>query len=229
MKDMRLVRNDISPDIVFPQDKYLTLVIENKEFMYKFIRELRGQIEKGDYETFSFIIDEQLKTLSKYVNVIFDLTNIDLNTKPILNMVVKKLGVFLTDNAQINNKSMIESGVVNIIEDFKIYSDINVDYSVEISEATIAKLSNLKVSSDDSQCLIEKLCDYVDIIVELMPVKLLIVVFLKEYLNEAQISQFYDYCMSKNCNLMLIESNSLTRCYTNEQLYIIDNDLCVIS
>lgn len=30
MKDMRLVRNDISPDIVFPQDKYLTLVIENK-------------------------------------------------------------------------------------------------------------------------------------------------------------------------------------------------------
>ena len=107
-------------------------------------------------------------------------------------MVVKKLGVFLTDNAQINNKSMIESGVVNIIEDFKIYYDINVDYSVEISEATIAKLSNLKVSSDDSQCLIEKLCDYVDIIVELMPVKLLIVVFLKEYLNEAQISQFYD-------------------------------------
>ena len=154
---------------------------------------------------------EQLKTLSKYVNVIFDLTNIDLNTKPILNKVVKKLGVFLTDNTQINNKSMIESGVVNIIEDFKIYYDINVDYSVEISEATIAKLSNLKVSSDDSQCLIEKLCDYVDIIVELMPVKLLIVVFLKEYLNEAQISQFYDYCMSKNCTLMLIESNSLTR------------------
>ena len=68
---------------------------------------------------------EQLKTLSKYVNVIFDLTNIDLNTKPILNKVVKKLGVFLTDNTQINNKSMIESGVVNIIEDFKIYYDIN--------------------------------------------------------------------------------------------------------
>ena len=151
---------------------------------------------------------EQLKTLSKYVNVIFDLTNIDLNTKPILNMVVKK---------------------VNIIEDFKIYYDINVDYSVEISEATIAKLSNLKVSSDDSQCLIEKLCDYVDIIVELMPVKLLIVVFLKEYLNEAQISQFYDYCMSKDCNLMLIESSSLTRCYNSEQLYIIDDDLCCVS
>ena len=83
---------------------------------------------------------EQLKTLSKYVNVIFDLTNIDLNTKPILNKVVKKLGVFLTDNTQINNKSMIESGVVNIIEDFKIYYDINVDYSV----AGVSTFSNTK-------------------------------------------------------------------------------------
>ena len=56
MKELRLVRYDISSDIVIPQDKYLTLVIENKEFLYKFISELRGQIEKGDFDVFSFTV-----------------------------------------------------------------------------------------------------------------------------------------------------------------------------
>lgn len=229
MKELRLVRNDISSDIIITQNKYLTLVIENKEFMYKFISELRGQIEKGDYEVFSFIIDGQAKALSKYVNVIFDLTNIDLNTKPIMNMVSKKLGCFLTDNSQIDNKSMIESAVTNIIEDFKSYSGLSLDYDSELSESIIVKLANLRVSSNDGCCLLEKLCDYLDIIVELMPVRLLIIVFLKEYLSEEQIFNFNKYCISKDCKLLIIESCCLSKCYLDEQLYIIDQDLCVIT
>jgi CRISPR type II-A-associated protein Csn2 len=94
MKELKLVRHDFSSDIVIPQDKYLTLVIENKEYLYKFISELRGQIEKSEYDVFSFTIDGQVQSLSKYVNAIFDLTNIDLNAKPILNMITKNLGFF---------------------------------------------------------------------------------------------------------------------------------------
>ena len=229
MKELRLVRYDISSDIVIPQDKYLTLVIENKEFLYKFISELRGQIEKGDFDVFSFTVDGQTKTLSKYVNAIFDVTNIDLNTKPIMNMVTKKIGVFLTDNSQIDNKTMIESGVTNIIEDFKNYSGLNLDYDSEVSETIIVKLANLRISSDDRNCLLEKLCDYLDIIVELMPVRLLIVAFLKEFLNEEHISSFNRYCISKDCNLLIIESSCQTKCYLDEQLYVIDKDLCIIT
>ncbi|MGN1393723.1 MAG: type II-A CRISPR-associated protein Csn2 [Succinivibrionaceae bacterium] len=229
MKDIRLVRYDISSDIVIPQDKYLTLVIENKEFLYKFISELRGQIDKGEYDVFSFTIDGQAKSLSKYVNAIFDLTNIDLNTKLVMNMITKKLGMYLTDSSQIDNKSMIETGVTNIIEDFKDYSGLNLDYDSEVSEALIVKLANLRISNNDRICLIEKLCDYLDVIIELMPVKLLIVAFLKEFLNEEQILSFNRYCNSKDCNLLIIESSCLTKSYLDEKLYIVDQDLCVIT
>lgn len=160
MKELKLVRHDFSSDIVIPQDKYLTLVIENKEYLYKFISELRGQIEKSEYDVFSFTIDGQVQSLSKYVNAIFDLTNIDLNAKPILNMITKNLGFFLTDNSQLDNKSMIETGVTNIIEDFKNHSGLNLDYDSELSESIVVKLANLRVRSDNENCLLEKLCDY---------------------------------------------------------------------
>lgn len=229
MKELKLVRHDFSSDIVIPQDKYLTLVIENKEYLYQFISELRGQIEKSEYDVFSFTIDGQVQSLSKYVNAIFDLTNIDLNAKPILNMITKNLGFFLTDNSQLDNKSMIETGVTNIIEDFKNHSGLNLDYDSELSESIVVKLANLRVRSDNENCLLEKLCDYLDLIVELMPVRLLIVVFLKEFLNEEQISSFYRYCASKDCSLLIIESSCFSKCYLDEHLYIIDQDLCIIT
>lgn len=229
MHDVRIVHNEITPDIVFLENNYLTLVIENKQYFYKYVSELRNLIDGNPIDnSFSLMIDGSCKPLSKYAGYLFDLSYIDFNGKSIINMVIKKIGNFLSQGSQLDNKVKIESIVTDIMENFKFDSNINIEYDVLLTEALIAKMANISLRNEYDD-LLEKIISYIDLVVELQPIKIFLILFAKEYLDEQKLILLNRHCIDKGCKLLLIESNHFSNVYSNEQLYIIDNDLCVIS
>jgi CRISPR type II-A-associated protein Csn2 len=122
----------------------------------------------------------------------------------------------------------LESTILNIAEDFRIKSGLNIEYDTKVNANSIAKVCSLKIA-DYGESLLEKLCEYVNLICDLKPLKLFILTFGKEFLDDSEIVELYKHCCDKNVRLLFIEAKDSSSLNTDELRLIIDNDLCTIS
>jgi CRISPR type II-A-associated protein Csn2 len=201
--------------------------IENKNFLLDILTELKEQVENGKEGEFNLSLDFKPLNISKSVSIIFDFTDIDFNSKAITNLLTKKFAEFLGLGEQAEPLSNLESIILNLAEDYRIKSGLNIDYDTSVNANNLAKVCSLKVS-DDKQALIERLCEYVNLVCDLKPLKLFVLVFGKAFLSKGDIELLYRHCYDKNVRLMLIEAIDKTERLANECRLIIDKDLCTI-
>jgi CRISPR type II-A-associated protein Csn2 len=91
----------------------------------------------------------------------------------------------------------------------------------------LAKVCSLKIC-DDKTSLLERLCEYVNLLCDLKPLKLFILVFGKQFLKELDIENLYKHCFDKSVRLLIIEGTDNTELLSNERRLVIDHDLCTI-
>lgn len=229
MKEMLLIQKEISPDIKIPYDKYLTLVIENKDLLFKYLMSIKLSIEENyeDDDSFVLFVNDYPSSIYKYSAAVLDLLTIDFNSKAIMTLVTKKLKLFLNKDESLIKKSQIESLLNDICSDFVFSSDFDLNYDIDFTENIFAKIANFKFDFDDLS-LLERLCKYVDIMAELMPLKLFIIAFAKEFFADEQLDLLFKHCADKMCRLLLIENSNKAESL-HESVYIIDNDLCCVA
>jgi len=225
---LTLSRFGIEPSVIIPETGFFTLSIENREFLYDVLVELKNQVENGKDGEFSLSLDFKPLAISKSVSVIFDFTDIDFNSKSITNLLTKKFAEFLGSGEQAEPLSNLESIILNLAEEFRLKSRLNIDYDAVISATNLAKVCSLKIT-DDKRNLLERLCEYVNLVCDLKPLKLLVIVFGKVFLSASDLLLLYRHCCDKNVRLLLIEAKDDTGRLENERRLVIDSDLCSIT
>ncbi len=227
MDTLILSRYGIQPDIIISESNFFTLSIENKEFLMTVLSQLRNQIDGGKEDGFNLSFNGKALSIQKSVSGIFDFTNLDFNSKSITNLLIKKFSEFLELGEQTESLITLESIFYNLAEDFKLKSGLNIEYDTNVNGACLSKVCSFKISDGKSR-LLERLCEYVNLLCELIPIRLFILVFGKEFLSENNIMDFHNYCCDKSVRLMFVEGTDKSRLLPIERRLVIDKDICTI-
>ncbi len=228
MSELVLYHSSLTEDIKIPEEKYLTFVIEDKSLFYKFLNELNELIMGINLEdSFKLICNGNALSIEKTVLGLFNIFELDFNSKKIMNLIIKKLGKFLTESESLERKFKIETEVTKLLHDFICYTNIDLAFEAVINETLIAKIGDIKVSSISTSPL-HRICKYIDIIAELLPIKLVVFPFAKEFFNPDELFDLSKYCRDKGCALVVLENKLNTPKSINEDIFIIDRDLCCI-
>lgn len=99
-------------------------------------------------------------------------------------------------------------------------------FATELNPQELFKLYNVKLE-EDYDSLIEKLTEYLKVLVLLRSIKLVVFVNLKDYLNEEQVKELYKITFYYKINLLLIESSQKKR-IEGECYHILDEQDCLI-
>jgi CRISPR type II-A-associated protein Csn2 len=228
MNELKLVHYQIEQDIIIPETNFFTLSIENRHLLLKFLTELRSQIESGSQGDFNLLFNDKMLKIEKNTAAVFDFTDINFNSKSITNLLTKKFTEFLGLGEQSEALINLESIILNLAEDFRLKSGLNIDYDATINSNNLAKVCSLRIA-DGGGNLIKRLCEYVNLLCDLKSLKLFILVFGKQFLTEDDICNLHKYCLDKSVMLLIIEGTDKTERLESERRLIIDNDLCAIA
>ena len=153
-----------------------------------------------------FLLDENNEemNMSKEIQMVLDIFNIDYNSKKILNKIYN----IIATNIQKNQDFEIEKMILNlrnyIIEEInELPFEFVMKNELEITE--ILKLYNLKIDEENYTNILEKIEILIDILSTLDIAKILIIPNLKLFLSEEELVELYKYSLYNNINLLLIE------------------------
>ena len=189
-KSLRLTLDKNTSEIASLRELLLNAQEENK-YLRKMIFGTKSEKRKViDY-------DENQMT-------IFDLFNIDYNSKKI----ISKIYEIISENIKKNQDYEIENETIKLRN--YIIQEINelpfefvMKRELEISE--ILKLYNLKIDPINYASILERAELLIDIISTLQIAKILVLPNLKTYLSEDELVALYKYSLYNNVKLLLIE------------------------
>ena len=220
---MKLVNSKYNLDIEFEENISNTLVLENRQHMIDVIQNLILQL-KGDEGDFVLSAEKNVK-FDKVVEFIANPFEIDFNNKKIVTKLFEQLIAVASECVEEYNFN--NGKIVGTLDD--ICSKIeyyNVEYNLEYEWKSIFKLYNVRIG-ENYNSLCEKIEEYVKVLADILHIKLLIFLNIKEYLTEEEIDNLQKICFYKKIFLLLIESEERF-VLDNEKTFIIDKDRCLI-
>ncbi len=220
---INLAHYNFSNPINFLENNINILVLENPAIFSKMIRELLEQ--KEGYEG-NFVLSKnyEIIDISKNIEIITDVFNLDFNSKKIVNKVYSWLNE--TANIDMLEKTRnIYKEIVTYLSHIIQYSDYPLTYNEDINITDIFKICNLKIdiSADN---LLEKIINYILLHMNIFNTKLFIFINLKCMLTEEELVEFYKTICYEKINILLIENVARDIIHPYERIRIIDYDMC---
>lgn len=221
---MKIVNAKYNLSIDMQENKVDELIIENESAMAEIIENIYNQSLgcEGD-----FILSDNNKELKfdKNVEVIINPFAVDLNDKKIINKLIGELSTI--GNNYTAEKMELNSEMVQMIQ--KIIDEAqyeNISFDMEFDWTNLLKLYNIRFEIQYEN-LLEKIIEYIRILSELCSVKVVCLVNFKSFFTKEQIKQLYEMAFYYKIQLLVIESCEEDQ-IDNENIYIIDNDRCLI-
>lgn len=202
---MKLKINGFDNEIIFNDENINILEIKDSKCFTHIIKILNEKIN-GIESNEIFLLDnnENELNMGKEMYMIFDLFNIDYNSKKI----ISKIYEIISENIKKNQDYEIENETIKLRN--YIIQEINelpfefvMKRELEISE--ILKLYNLKIDPINYASILERAELLIDIISTLQIAKILVLPNLKTYLSEDELVALYKYSLYNNVKLLLIE------------------------
>ena len=202
---MKLKINGFNNEIIFNDENINILEIKDSKCFTHIIKILNEKIN-GIESNEIFLLDnnENELNMGKEMYMIFDLFNIDYNSKKI----ISKIYEIISENIKKNQDYEIENETIKLRN--YIIQEINelpfefvMKRELEISE--ILKLYNLKIDPINYTSILERAELLIDIISTLQIAKILVLPNLKTYLSEDELVALYKYSLYNNVKLLLIE------------------------
>ncbi len=218
---MKLYHNIFNRPIYFKRGQITVLVIENTEFLRRFI----AQFLKVDDSEIILSIDDNRIDTAKYSYLIVDYFNLAIDDRVLRSGLQKAVSARISDDYY-EQYLMVQSRILQLFSEISSQFELNFNYCEQLEIKELVKLVNVKIEESYSR-LLDKLMDYLRALVWLTDYKLIVLVGLKQYLTERELIDFYDYCNHNSIAILLIESRHYAK-LKGEKVYIIDCDLCII-
>lgn len=220
---MKLVNSKYNLSMEWEENKSTTLIVENKDNMLNIINNLINQLsgQEGD-----FVLSDEVKVKwEKQVDFVLEPFTINFNNKKILSKLYEQM--FDVSKDEIEDYNSINNVIINAID--KVTQRVeynNIVYNLDFDWKNIYKLYDVKIGEDYNN-LSEKIEEYIKIIADVLHIKLVIFLNLKEYLSKIELENIQQICFYKKINLLLLESEEREK-IENEKTFIIDKDRCLI-
>lgn len=220
---MKLVNSKYNLSMEWEENKSTTLIVENKDNVLNIINNLINQLsgQEGD-----FVLSDEVKVKwEKQVDFVLEPFTINFNNKKIISKMYEQM--FDVSKDEIEDYNSINNVIINAID--KVTQRVeynNIVYNLDFDWKNIYKLYDVKIGEDYDN-LSEKIEEYIKIIADVLHIKLVIFLNLKEYLSKIELENIQQICFYKKINLLLLESEEREK-IENEKTFIIDKDRCLI-
>lgn len=210
--------------IEFIENKINVIVIENQKLFRKVVIDFIAQSE-GESERFVLSEDFEPLEFSKKVAVIPDIFNIDFSSKKILTGINRKICEDFSEEEKFYKARNILNEIGNEIV---FSSDFNLCFSEIETFEDIVKMFDFKISSDETE-LIDKITEYMKIQRLFFRKEIFVFINLKNCFSENELESFYQWVFYNKFKVVVIEGFQRNIPLKEENMVIIDEDLCEIS
>lgn len=221
---MKLAHPMLSLPFKWEEEHVNSFVIENATMYRNFLTELYDQCSglNGD-----FVLSNNLELLeiSKNIEMVGNVLEIDHNNKKIVSGIVKELtDVAINDlhTEVLELYSKINETISNII--FESGNDIVFDDINDISQ--LLKLYNVRPDSEDLS-LAEKILSYMNLCEKYLGKKLFVFLNIHSYFSKGEMELLFQDFIYRKFNVLLIERYDY-QTVKGESKRILDRDLCEI-
>lgn len=205
---MRLRICGFENDIVFDDTGVNVLQIDDSKCFANIV-DILNQKVNGLENNQMFLLDDNEDEISmtKEVYVLFDLFNVDYNSKKILNKIYEIIAQNI-DNSQDLKLEEFSLEVRNYI--IQEINELPFEFVMkrEISVQEILKLYDLKIDDINYSSVLERVELVIDIIATLGVAKILAIPNLKNFLSDEELLELYKYSLYNNVNLLIIQSGN---------------------
>lgn len=221
---MRIASFELENIIEF-NDKMQVLIIENPKKYYNFCDML---IRQSQGEDGSFILSKDYKELpfSKEVFIIPNLFDINNYDRKFISKLYSDLEVLAKENyyEELND---LNSRVISFLEKLSFDSVFSLEYDSTFNLNSLLKTSKVDFAKE-KEVFLEKLIDYVSVIIKYLQPKVLIIFGLKTVLGDEEIDEFYKFISYNSIKLLSIETHQFEK-RSDEKVLLIDKDLCELT
>ena len=208
--------------IDFENKSIFSLIIENKKLYRKIIEDLINNISIDDG---NIILSKNNKLIvpEKEIFVFSDYFNFDVN-KFVLNKYYKELknlseNDFFDETVEI--KEVLRNYVTKLVEN---------EYSIKLEEdldiSQILKAFGVKFQRNED--LLLNLFEWIKILNELLGYEIFFFINLENFLSDDELVEFSKFILYNKYKVVFLENFNRNRLFDDDNLIIIDNDLCEI-
>lgn len=208
--------------IDFEDKSIFSLIIENKKLYRKIIEDLINNISIDDG---NIILSKNNKLIvpEKEIFVFSDYFNFDIN-KFVLNKYYKELknlseNDFFDETLKI--KEVLRNYITKLVEN---------EYSIKLEEdldiSQILKAFGVKFQRNED--LLLNLFEWIKILNELLGYEIFFFINLENFLSDDELVEFSKFILYNKYRVVFLENFNRNRLFDDDNLIIIDNDLCEI-
>lgn len=222
---MNLVTKYLENSLEIKSKTINTLVIEDTHYFSLF---LKGLIESTEIESDEFELIEDYKTvdMTKYVEVIFDIFNLEANSSNILKKMYVELEEDLNTQEVYTKKVELESVIANITDELIYRSRFSLKAG-EINYQNLFKAIEIEFDYEKNSVL-ERLIEYIKVTSELLKTKVYIIVNLDSFLSEEELVELEKFLLYNDVKVLALQNTIRREVKPSENLRIVDKDLCEI-
>lgn len=208
--------------IDFEDKSIFSLIIENKKLYRKIIEDLINNISIDDG---NIILSKNNKLIvpEKEIFVFSDYFNFDVN-KFVLNKYYKELknlseNDFFDETLKI--KEVLRNYITKLVEN---------EYSIKLEEdldiSQILKVFGVKFQRNED--LLLNLFEWIKILNELLGYEIFFFINLENFLSNDELVEFSKFILYNKYRVVFLENFNRNKLFDDDNLIIIDNDLCEI-
>lgn len=222
---MKLVERELGLDIELKENVVSVIVVENIALRLPMVDELYSQA-MGKDGNWLLVENEKNYEFGKNVEIILEPFSLELNNKKVKTKLYNDIKSIAQDD-YFSQGLEVHSHICNYLENLLERIPYPIKYKEEWNLLELLKAYSVELmEEDDDAC--EKLFNYIKLVNQVCGISIFILVNIKQYLTEEQIDELYKLAMYSKIQLVLIEFNMYNKKADCEEIYILDEDSCLI-
>lgn len=222
---MKLAEREYGIEVDIKENIVAIIVLEDVKLRLPLINELFSQTSGKEGNWLLFENDKSFD-LGKKVELILEPLTLTLNNRKVKTKLYQDIKT-ISQDCCFSQGLEVHSQICNYLENMldKLPYPVKYDEDWDVSE--ILKAYNVELVEEYDN-IFEKLYNYIKLVNTVCGTDIFIMVNIKQYLTDEQITELYKMAAYGKIQLVLIEfsTNNKRDC---EELYILDNDDCVIT
>ena len=219
---MKIAYAKMTTVLEYPEDGFLSLVIEEPRFYYEFLEEFRNYLDGMDT---GFVISENDKPWPspQRAAMVMDYPSLDLSSKTVITKVIRELQSIAEDETFYMETHALLAQLEELIYRYSQQKDYELGFE-KLNMASLLKSIGIYIE-DDSETLEERLLAYMDLMSEVEGKELFIFVNLRTFVPTARLEAMLDTALQREHCILLVDGTEYPR-LAKEKRLIIDEDLC---
>ena len=224
---MILIHKNISNPIKFDEENINVLILENKKFFIDKVNEIIDQVDNNSGNFILMTEKGEELNFSKNCDVVTDLFSLNFDSKKIKTVILNELKNIANTESYFTKIKNLEENIRELMLEIMYNCDYELELTEEFKISKLFKIFDISISQNYSN-MAEKFISYIDILTDILKIKLVFCVNILNFFEEVDRIEIYKYILAKKKNVIFIENNYSYKNIEYEKKYIIDKDFCEI-